>query len=84
METKASPAEQLTKQLTLFVFFHLGSDAEVSIQSNPQVLKVSIEHPRVEGFRFELPSQDLETMIRDPEGFEDYLLELLVRYRRSS
>ena len=82
MDKKSSPTDQLVKQLKLFVFFHLGSDAEISVNPDPHTLEVSIEHPRVERFHFELSSRELETMAQDPEAFEDYLLELLVRYRR--
>ena len=69
-------------RLDSFVFFHLGSDAEVAVQQLPSGLRVAIRHSRVHPFEFSLDSDQLEALTQDSDAFEEYMLSELTRHRR--
>ena len=77
-----SPADQLEERLRLLVFFHLGADAVLELDSRANGLRVSIEHPRVSPFVLELALDDVERISKDDEALEDHFLDLLVANRR--
>ncbi len=77
------PLQQFRKRLSDFIFFHLGSDARWEIQPSPQGASVSIEHPRVRPFRFELSLAELEQLAGDPGRFEVAMLDQLTQHRKS-
>ena len=77
-----SPADQLEERLRLLVFFHLGADAVLELDSRANGLRVSVEHPRVRPFVVDLAVGDLERMSKDHEALEDHFLDLLVANRR--
>lgn len=70
------------ERLSAFVFFHLGSDALVELEAVPGGLKVRLQHHRVEPFSFQLEAGQVERFTADAEAFEDFMLDLLTRYRR--
>ena len=72
----------IRERLDLFIFFHLGSDAEVAIQETEVALRVSLSHPRVHPFSFEIQSSSLQGYQQEPLLFEDFLLDQLTQHRR--
>lgn len=69
--------------LDSFVFFHLGSDARVSVQVRRDGVSVGIDHNRVRPFQFELGGADLTALVADPAALEEALLDQLVKHRRA-
>ena len=65
-----------------FVFFHLGSDAEFTIESDPSEIKVRLTHQRVNSFQFHLSTEKADELASNPESFEDYMLDLITQYRK--
>jgi hypothetical protein len=68
-------------QMDQFVFFHLGSDAQVRVDSGRDGIRVFVEHNRVHPFQFQATRDKIERLLKSEE-FEDFMLELLVRHRR--
>ncbi|MEE8585335.1 MAG: hypothetical protein V3T83_10835, partial [Acidobacteriota bacterium] len=60
MSRKSLP--EFKDRLDSFVFFHLGSDAEVALQELPSGLRVAIQHARVHPFEFTLDTDQLGTL----------------------
>ena len=75
--------EAFRERLSLFTFFHLGSDAKISIAEGAEGLTVSVAHSRVAPFEFDLSWPEIEELVGDPSRFEGFLLDHLTRYRRS-
>jgi hypothetical protein len=74
---------EVKKRLELFLFFHLGSDAEVAVREQTEGLTVAISHRRVRPFVFSLSCDQLRHFSSDQAAFEDFMLDWLTRYRRS-
>ncbi len=75
---------ELASELDAFVFFHLGSDAKVEVQSSDDGFRLSIGHRRVSPIEFDLDSGKVADFSRQPELFEEFLLDLLTRHRRDA
>ncbi len=75
--------ENFFEKLRLFSFFHLGSDAEISLVDEPEGITVSIAHRRVSPFRFSLSWEELRELLELPSAFEDFMLGELMRHRVS-
>jgi hypothetical protein len=75
--------ETLEQELDAFVFFHLGSDAEIEIRQTRSGLSFSFRHQRINPFNFELSNHKIHSLIRNPEYLESLLLDQLNRNRRS-
>ncbi len=73
---------ELREQLDFFIFFHLGSDADVHVETLQEMLRITIAHQRVRTFRLVLDWERVEELARSPEMFEAYMLDQLTRYRR--
>jgi len=76
-------AQDFFQRLHLFSFFHLGSDAEISLADEPEGISVAIAHRRVSPFRFSLRWEELRALLDSPSGFEDFMLSELMRHRVS-
>ncbi len=72
------------RRLDSFVFFHLGSDARMEFEESEGSVKVSLDHPRVHPFRFDLDSESVARMASDSLALEDFMLEKLTEHRRVS
>ncbi len=68
--------------LQQFVFFHLGSDASLRIESSGDGLEVFIEHERIHPFEMRFPSKEIASFTADPIFFEERMLEHLTENRR--
>ena len=79
---RAEALVRLRDQLDFFVFFHLGSDADVAFDTGDRDLRIAISHPRVRPFELQLTWERVAEMARSPEIFESFLLEQLTRHRR--
>ena len=73
----------LRRQLAAFVFFHLGSDARIDIRTQADGLQVCLAHSRIHPCGFELSASEVDRLAADDQGFENFLLQQLTRYRRS-
>lgn len=71
------------QKLNAFVFFHLGANANCTIEQAASSLKVSLEHPRIEPFSFQIDCNELAEMLKNHQDFEDFMLHQLTRHRRS-
>ncbi len=71
------------EKLKSFVFFHLGSDAELTIDSEPEQIKVHLTHQRIHSFQFDLSVEKAGELASTPESFEDYMLDLLTQHRKT-
>jgi len=71
------------KKLKSFVFFHLGSDAQLGIESDSDHIQVSLSHQRIHPCDFSLSLQEASELATDEEAFEDYMFSLLTRHRSS-
>ncbi len=80
---ESSMVQQFREKLESFVFFHLGSDAKLALQQEPDSLAVHLEHKRIRPLRFTIDSTRLATILAAPDLFEEMMLEYLVAYRRS-
>ena len=74
----------LAVELDAFVFFHLGSDADVSLGAGKGAICVSIRHRRVFPIQFELNPRMIDDFSRHPDRFEEFLLNILTRHRRDA
>lgn len=72
------------EKLDSFVFFHLGSDAEIRIEEQGSVLEVSIAHRRVHRHSFTLDESLLTRLGESDDDFEEFMLEQLRRHRRDA
>ena len=66
----------------MFVFFHLGADARLSVEDQSDPIRCHVEHSRVEPFSFAVSLDQLKTFLDDPVGLERFLLEQLTSHRR--
>ena len=69
--------------LDLFSFFHLGSDAIISINQEADGIHVRISHRRVSPLEFALSWEEIREMMADRTRFEDFMLGWLTRNRVS-
>jgi len=83
METLQRLKESFRERLSLFSFFHLGSDAEIDIAEGSEGLKISISHSRVVPFEFGVSWPEIEQLVTSPSRFEAFMLDYLTRHRRS-
>lgn len=72
---------QFKAYLDRFVFFHLGSDADVRFESVDQEISVRISHPRISEIAFRLSLAETRRLTNGVDILEDYLLDLLTRHR---
>ncbi len=75
--------ETCLRELRRFLFFHLGSDAKVTVHPTQQGLEVEVEHQRVRPMHLRFEVEEMVSMSGDRTRFEDHLLAFLTRYRRS-
>jgi len=75
--------EDFFQRLRLFAFFHLGSDARISLADQPEGIRVTIAHRRVTPFDFFLTWEELRALLDSPSECEDFLLAQLMRHRAS-
>ena len=75
--------ETFEQKLNAFVFFHLGANAICKIEQKVSALAVTVQHPRVHPFSFQIDHQRLAGMLEDHQDFEDFMLEQLIRHRKS-
>lgn len=75
--------QEFLEELRAFVFFHLGSDADVRIEDVSDGIGVSVKHRRVHGFHFTVKEDRLRDLLEDSSRLEEFLLDYLVTYRRS-
>lgn len=68
--------------LQQFVFFHLGSDVLLQIESSDGGLEVFIEHERIRPFKMRFSSKEIASFTADPMFFEERMLEHLTQNRR--
>jgi hypothetical protein len=73
----------LKRELDAFVFFHLGSDADVSVSINHSRIHFSLDHNRIHSFSFSLSFEEFESITDQPEAFENVLLGYLAKHRKS-
>ncbi len=78
-----TPGAHFLDHLQAFVFFHLGSDAVVRVETSDEGLDVFLEHNRIRPLRFSVNRVQLEEMQQNPLRLEDFLLDLLTANRRS-
>jgi len=71
------------EELSLFVFFHLGSDACIEVRDSDSGLFFSFRHDRIEPFEFELSRDQVRESLEFPDRLETRLLDYLTRHRRS-
>ena len=71
------------EMLDAFVFFHLGSDAQIRVEVFEGGLRVGLEHSRVRPIGFTVGEAELAAMNRDSAVFEEFMLEHLVKRRRA-
>jgi hypothetical protein len=64
------------------VLFHLGSDANLSFGAEPGGLRISVQHRRILPVCFTISERDADRFAADPESFEDFLLEQLIKHRK--
>ena len=83
MATFQRLTEAFRERLSLFSFFHLGSDARIDIAEDAEGLKVSVAHSRVAPFKFKLSWPEVEQLLATPSRFEEFWLDHLTRYRQS-
>jgi hypothetical protein len=76
--------DELASELDAFVFFHLGSDAEVAVRGQSDGFRLSIRHRRVSPIEVDLDSRKIADFCRRTELFEEFLLDLLTRRRRDT
>ena len=74
--------EAFLELLHQFVFFHLGSDVSLRIESSAGRLEVFIEHERIRPFKMEFSSQEIASFAADPILFEELMLAHLTENRR--
>ena len=79
----SSDLDLLEQELASFVFFHLGSDADVEVRNLDSGLSFSFSHQRIESFVFELSLEEIHSVLENPEKLETFLLNQLTRHRRS-
>lgn len=79
----SSSRQQLIRDLNAFVFFHLGSDATVELEEASGGLNVRLAHRRIESFQFTLSELEVESFCKDPQSFEEFMLDHLTTHRRS-
>jgi len=75
--------EVFRQRLNAFVFFHLGSDAICKIEQDRLGVRVTLQHPRVHTFSFQLENDALVRMLSNSDEFEDFMLDKLARHRKS-
>jgi len=83
MATPQRLTDTFCERLSLFTFFHLGSDARIGIAESQEGLIVTVAHSRVVPFEFRLSWPEIEQMLADPARFEGYMLDHLTRHRQS-
>ena len=76
-------ADEFRQRLEMFSFFHLGSDATISLREDAEGLSVAIAHRRVTPFEFTIPWPQVQALATDADRFESFMLDYLTRYRRS-
>ena len=70
------------ERLQLFCFFHLGSDVESGIEEEPEGLRISLCHHRIEPLEFPVSYARLEGLLEVPQDLEGFLLEHITPRRR--
>ncbi len=83
MKTFQQLTDTLRERLSLFSFFHLGSDAKIGIAETSEGLKISVAHSRVHPFEIAFTWPEVQKLLAEPSRFETLLLDYLTRYRRS-
>lgn len=81
--TMAINFEAFEQKLNAFVFFHLGADTTCKIEQNRLGVKVTLQHPRVHPFSFQIENDTLMRMLANNDEFEDFMLDKLARHRKS-
>lgn len=76
--------KRIRQDLDDFVFFHLGSDAQVAVTEGPAGIEIVVEHPRVHRFTAKVDTQQLRQIAEHPDHLETILLEYLSKNRRHS
>jgi hypothetical protein len=74
--------EEFLELLQQFVFFHLGSDVSLRIESSSGGLEVSMKHERIRPFKMGFSSKEIASFTADPILFEERMLEHLTENRR--
>ena len=75
--------EGLIRELRQFLFFHLGADVKIRIQSTWNGLEVEVEHQRVRPMRLSFRKEEVLALSRDRSRLEEQLLSFLTLHRRS-
>lgn len=76
-------SSRLREFFDLFVLFHLGSNATVDWRWSGWSLEVRVEHERIKPLVFRLEPEQIRKFSASQEAFEDFLLKLLTRHRKS-
>lgn len=82
MEIDRETVSKFRQRLDLFIFFHLGADAQVSVEEGAGALLVSIAHRRVEPFSLQVAFSRVHALLNDSRGVENFMLEQLMPHRR--
>ena len=78
-----SEIDEFRSRLDLFCFFHLGSDAEIVVETREEGVRVVIAHRRVTRFEFLVSWAELPALLSAPLQFEEFMLKHLTRNRIS-
>lgn len=74
--------EQFQEKLSLFCFFHLGSDAQLEVVEEGDQLRVTLEQHRITPLTFTLSYERLEAMLADSTELENFMLNEIIPHRR--
>lgn len=80
---RARARERFLDVFRQFVLFHLGSDAEIRVDSSGSGLDIQVRHQRVRPMSLQFSGEEISALAEDRHRFEDRLLADLSRNRRS-
>lgn len=81
-QEKSNLLAKFREKFDMFVFFHLGADAQIRIEEESDYCHVSIKHRRVNPFTFDILFAQIESLLQDPREFERFMLDQVTPHRR--
>ena len=79
---KSQLKERFQEKLSLFCFFHLGSDVQLEVVVQENQLWVTLEQHRITPLTFTLSYERLEEMLADSTELEKFMLNEITPHRR--